>query len=98
MGLSANSDRGNQAVMIYMLVYLVMNVGAFLVVILVADATGSESILDYKGLANIGTWFLGRLQTERDRERLMEGLDSASGGFDRKKTEDLLSSLSSGCS
>jgi NADH-quinone oxidoreductase subunit N len=51
MGLSAISDLGNQAVMIYMLVYLVMNLGAFLVVILVAEATGSESILDYKGLA-----------------------------------------------
>lgn len=51
MGLSAASDRGNQAVMIYMLVYLVMNLGAFVVVILVAEATGSESILDYKGLA-----------------------------------------------
>jgi NADH-quinone oxidoreductase subunit N len=37
--------------MIYMLVYLVMNLGAFLVVILVADATGSESILDYRGLS-----------------------------------------------
>lgn len=51
MGLSAVSGRGVQAVMIYMLVYLVMNVGAFLVVILVAEGTGSESILDYKGLA-----------------------------------------------
>jgi NADH-quinone oxidoreductase subunit N len=51
MGLSAISGRGVQAVMIYMLVYLVMNVGAFVVVILVAEATGSESILDYKGLA-----------------------------------------------
>jgi NADH-quinone oxidoreductase subunit N len=51
MGLSAVSGRGVQAVMIYMLVYLVMNVGAFVVVILVAEATGSESILDYKGLA-----------------------------------------------
>jgi len=51
MGLSANSDLGIQAVMIYMLVYLVMNLGAFLVVIVVAEATGSESILDYKGLA-----------------------------------------------
>ncbi len=50
MGLSAVSGRGIQAVMIYMLIYLVMNVGAFLVVILVAEATGSESILDYKGL------------------------------------------------
>jgi NADH-quinone oxidoreductase subunit N len=51
MGLSTASDLGVQAVMIYMLVYLVMNLGAFVVVILVAEATGSESILDYKGLA-----------------------------------------------
>jgi NADH-quinone oxidoreductase subunit N len=51
MGLSAVSRTGIQAVMIYMLVYLVMNVGAFLVVIVVAEATGSESILDYRGLA-----------------------------------------------
>jgi NADH-quinone oxidoreductase subunit N len=51
MGLSAASTLGVQAVMIYMLVYLVMNLGAFLVVILVAEATGSESILDYRGLA-----------------------------------------------
>jgi NADH-quinone oxidoreductase subunit N len=51
MGLSAASDLGVQAVMIYMLIYLVMNLGAFVVVILVAEATGSESILDYKGLA-----------------------------------------------
>ncbi|HYG70600.1 MAG TPA: NADH-quinone oxidoreductase subunit N, partial [Anaeromyxobacteraceae bacterium] len=51
MGLSAASATGMQAVMIYMLVYLVMNLGAFLVVILVADATGSESIIDYRGLA-----------------------------------------------
>lgn len=51
MGVSAASDLGMQAVMIYMLVYLVMNLGAFLVVILVAEETGSESILDYKGLA-----------------------------------------------
>jgi NADH-quinone oxidoreductase subunit N len=51
MGLSANSAMGVQAVMIYMLVYLIMNLGAFVVVIVVAEATGSESILDYKGLA-----------------------------------------------
>jgi NADH-quinone oxidoreductase subunit N len=50
MALSAVSTLGNQAVMIYMLVYLVMNLGAFVVVILVAETTGSESILDYRGL------------------------------------------------
>ena len=51
MGLAAVSTAGAQSVMLYLAVYLIMNVGAFLVVILVADATGSESILDYKGLA-----------------------------------------------
>jgi NADH-quinone oxidoreductase subunit N len=51
MGLAALSTIGMQGVMIYMLVYLVMNLGAFLVVIVVAEATGSESILDYRGLA-----------------------------------------------
>jgi NADH-quinone oxidoreductase subunit N len=52
MGLSAVSDTGTQGVMVYLLVYLVMNVGAFLVVILVAQGTGSESILDYRGLGH----------------------------------------------
>jgi hypothetical protein len=56
-------------------------------------ATQNPVDLDYKGLANIGTWFLGRLQTERDRERLLDGLASASGGFDRKTTEETLTSL-----
>jgi NADH-quinone oxidoreductase subunit N len=51
MGVATVSATGIQSVMIYMLIYLVMNVGAFLVVIHVAEATGSESILDYKGLA-----------------------------------------------
>jgi NADH-quinone oxidoreductase subunit N len=51
MGVAALSELGKQSVMLYMLIYLVMNVGAFLVVILVAEATGSESILDYRGLS-----------------------------------------------
>ncbi len=51
--------------------------------------------LDYKGLANIGTWFLGRLQTQRDKDRLLDGLESsASGaGLDRGELDKLLSSL-----
>ena len=57
-------------------------------------ATQNPVDLDYKGLANIGTWFLGRLQTARDRDRLMEGLGSSSNeGFDRARTEELLASL-----
>jgi ElaB/YqjD/DUF883 family membrane-anchored ribosome-binding protein len=58
-------------------------------------ATQNPVDLDYKGLANIGTWFLGRLQTARDRDRLMDGLATAASGaaFNRKHTEELLASL-----
>jgi len=58
-------------------------------------ATQNPVDLDYKGLANVGTWFLGRLQTERDKARLMDGLEGASAGgrFDRAKTEQTLSGL-----
>jgi NADH-quinone oxidoreductase subunit N len=51
MGLSAASLLGVQSVMIYMLVYLVMNLGAFLAVIAIGQATGSENVADCKGLA-----------------------------------------------
>jgi NADH-quinone oxidoreductase subunit N len=51
MGVAAASVLGTQGVMIYMLVYLVMNLGAFLAVIVIAQATGSESIHDARGLA-----------------------------------------------
>ena len=51
MGLSAASLLGVQSVMIYLLVYVVMNLGAFLAVIVIAQATGSETIADCKGLA-----------------------------------------------
>ena len=36
--------------------------------------------LDYKGLSNCGTWFIGKLQTERDKARVIEGLNTASNG------------------
>ncbi len=59
-------------------------------------ATQNPVDLDYKGLSNVGTWFLGRLQTERDKQRLMDGLEGAAGGgFDRAKTEQILSGLPS---
>ena len=41
-------------------------------------ATQNPVDLDYKGLSNTGTWLLGRLQTERDKMRVMEGLEGAS--------------------
>jgi hypothetical protein len=60
-------------------------------------ATQNPVDLDYKGLSNTGTWFLGRLQTERDKARVLEGLEGASTAaghaFDRAQMEALLASL-----
>jgi hypothetical protein len=57
-------------------------------------ATQNPVDLDYKGLANCGTWFIGRLQTERDKMRVIEGLKSAlAGGEDGADLEALMSSL-----
>jgi hypothetical protein len=62
-------------------------------------ATQNPVDLDYKGLSNTGTWFIGRLQTERDKARVMEGLEgaaaSAGSNFNRQKMEQLLASLGS---
>jgi len=60
-------------------------------------ATQNPVDLDYKALSNIGTWFLGRLQTERDKLRVLDGLEGAAGTqnaqFDRKQMETLISGL-----
>jgi hypothetical protein len=57
-------------------------------------ATQNPVDLDYKGLANTGTWFLGRLQTERDKARLLDGLEgAAAGAMDRAEVDRLLSAL-----
>lgn len=58
-------------------------------------ATQNPVDLDYKGLSNTGTWFIGRLQTERDKARVMEGLEGASAGgkFDRQQMEQTLAGL-----
>ncbi len=62
-------------------------------------ATQNPVDLDYKGLSNIGTWFLGRLQTERDKARVLEGLEGAAAQsgkpFNRSQMEQLLASLGS---
>ena len=57
-------------------------------------ATQNPADLDYKALSNAGSWFVGRLQTERDRERVIEGLLGASGGgLDRTELQRVLGSL-----
>ncbi len=62
-------------------------------------ATQNPVDLDYKGLSNTGTWFIGRLQTERDKARVMDGLEGAAAGagsaFDRATMDKLISGLGS---
>lgn len=62
-------------------------------------ATQNPVDLDYKGLSNAGTWFLGRLQTERDKARVLDGLEGASAAaghaFNRQQMEVILSGLGS---
>src|SRR6185369_1241712 len=60
-------------------------------------ATQNPVDLDYKGLANTGTWYIGRLQTERDKARVLEGLEGIAAGtgqkFDKQAMEQLLAGL-----
>jgi hypothetical protein len=60
-------------------------------------ATQNPVDLDYKALSNCGTWMLGRLQTERDKARVLDGLEGVAAGsgegFDRASIDQMLSSL-----
>lgn len=58
-------------------------------------ATQNPVDLDYKALSNMGTWFIGRLQTERDKARLLDGLCGAADNarFDKPQLERLLAGL-----
>ena len=56
-------------------------------------ATQNPVDLDYKALSNTGTWFLGKLQTERDKARMLDGLEGVSSGLDRHAIDRALSSL-----
>ena len=58
-------------------------------------ATQNPVDLDYKALSNIGTWLLGRLQTERDLARVLDGLEGVAGGIDRQELSRLLAGLAS---
>jgi hypothetical protein len=58
-------------------------------------ATQNPVDLDYKALSNAGTWILGRLQTDRDKARVLDGLEGAATGsaLDRSRIDHLLSGL-----
>jgi hypothetical protein len=62
-------------------------------------ATQNPVDLDYKGMANTGTWFIGRLQTDRDKARVLDGLEGASTAsgltFDRATIDATISGLAS---
>jgi hypothetical protein len=56
-------------------------------------ATQNPVDVDYKALSNAGTWMVGRLQTDRDKQRLLDGMSAASGGVDVKAVGDTISGL-----
>lgn len=56
-------------------------------------ATQNPVDLDYKALSNMGTWMIGRLQTKQDRDRVRDGLMSASGGLTAKELEKEFSKI-----
>ena len=56
-------------------------------------ATQNPVDIDYKAISNAGTWMVGRLQTERDKDRLLDGMSAADGGVDVKAVSDTISGL-----
>ena len=58
-------------------------------------ATQNPVDLDYKALSNTGTWFLGKLQTERDKARVLDGLEGVTASLNRQELDRSLSSLRS---
>lgn len=57
-------------------------------------ATQNPVDVDYRALSNAGTWFIGKLATEQDKERLLDGLASAAqGGLDRRTYDQMISAL-----
>jgi hypothetical protein len=56
-------------------------------------ATQNPVDVDYKALSNAGTWFIGKLQTDQDKQRLLDGLESVTGGVDRSQFDRIISGL-----
>ena len=56
-------------------------------------ATQNPVDVDYKALSNAGTWMIGRLQTDQDKQRLLDGLEGAAGGMARSEYDRIISAL-----
>jgi len=54
-------------------------------------ATQNPVDLDYKALSNAGTWMVGKLQTDQDKARLLDGLEGAAPGVDRRGFDRMIS-------
>jgi hypothetical protein len=57
-------------------------------------ATQNPVDVDYKAISNAGTWLIGRLQTEQDKARIIDGLSSSTGGVDTAQLSDQIGALS----
>jgi hypothetical protein len=49
--------------------------------------------LDYSAIANAGTWFIGRLQTKQDRDKVIDGLAGAGGNIDVRQIDEWIARL-----
>ena len=61
-------------------------------------ATQNPVDLDYKALSNAGTWFIGRMQADRDKQRLLDGLEGVevgTGGTSRAQFDKMISAVQS---
>ena len=56
-------------------------------------ATQNPVDVDYKALSNAGTWFVGKLQTDQDKQRLLDGLENVAGGVNRNDYDKIISAL-----
>jgi hypothetical protein len=59
----------------------------------VVVSTQNPVDIDYKALSNAGTWMVGRLQTEQDKQRLLDGMSAASGGVDLSTLSNTIAGL-----
>ena len=59
----------------------------------VVVSTQNPVDVDYKALSNAGTWMIGRLQTDQDKNRLLDGMSAAAGGIDIGAVSQTISGL-----
>ena len=56
-------------------------------------ASQNPADIAYKALSNAGTWLIGKLATDQDKQRLLDGLTNSNSDIDRQQYDKLISSL-----